>query len=75
MIRWTKWLIVTILVVLNGWLAFPSQSAAGYEHTKTCGCVYEGGPGGPSGPGMATCFNLPGDECTTHDNCPECPPE
>lgn len=75
MIRWTKVAVVAVLVALNGWLAFTPRSVAGDEFDKVCGCVYGGGSGGPSGPGMPTCFDLQSINCNDDENCPECPPE
>ena len=67
--RWTSAILVAVLVVANGWLAFAPESAAGDEFTKVCGCVYGGGPGGPSGPGTPTCFDLQSENCNTHSHC------
>jgi hypothetical protein len=71
--RWTSAMLVAVLVVANGWLAFAPESAAGMSSQRSAAACTKGDPGGPSGPGTPTCFDFQSVDCNTHDEmCPAC---
>lgn len=69
MSRWLFKGALVALTVANAWLFMGIDAAAELVpiYTDTCGCVYGGGGGGPSGPGTPTCFDFPGSDCEGGD--------